>query len=117
MESVVLCCLWTLYADRVRSGSLSKNIEISVTDLRYEMEKYGIRDQIDKSSFASILTLFTKYQLLQVIRKARRGGLPDLSLSVDAVCAGTTGVWQICGKCQPADAGKVEPWRTNGKRS
>ncbi len=50
---------WTLYADRVRSGSLSKNIEISVTDLRYEMEKYGIRDQIDKSSFASILTLFT----------------------------------------------------------
>lgn len=69
MESVVLCCLWTLYADRVRSGSLSKNIEISVTDLRYEMEKYGIRDQIDKSSFASILTLFTKYQLLQVIGK------------------------------------------------
>ena len=48
MESVVLCCLWTLYADRVRSGNLSKNIEISVTDLRYEMEKYGIRDQIDK---------------------------------------------------------------------
>lgn len=46
-----------------------KNIEISVTDLRYEMEKYGIRDQIDKSSFASILTLFTKYQLLQVIGK------------------------------------------------
>ena len=69
MESVVLCCLWTLYADRVRSGSLSKNIEISITDLRYEMEKYGIRDQIDKSSFASILTLFTKYQLLQVIGK------------------------------------------------
>ena len=64
-----LCCLWTLYADRVRSGNLSKNIEISVTDLRYEMEKYGIRDQIDKSSFASILTLFTKYQLLQVIGK------------------------------------------------
>ena len=69
MDSVVLCCLWTLYADRVRSGNLSKNIEISVTDLRYEMEKYGIRDQIDKSSFASILTLFTKYQLLQVIGK------------------------------------------------
>ena len=69
MESVVLCCLWTLYADRVRSGSLSKNIEISITDLRYEMEKYGIRDQIDKSSFSSILTLFTKYQLLQVIGK------------------------------------------------
>ena len=22
-ESVVLCCLWTLYADRIRSGSLS----------------------------------------------------------------------------------------------
>ena len=34
MESVVLCCLWTLYADRVRSGNLSKNIEISVTLLQ-----------------------------------------------------------------------------------
>ncbi len=69
MESVVLCCLWTLYADRVRSGSLSKNIEISITDLRYEMEKYGIRDQIEKSGFASIMALFAKYQLLQVIGK------------------------------------------------
>ena len=107
MESVVLCCLWTLYADRVRSGSLSKNIEISVTDLRYEMEKYGIRDQIDKFCIDSDAV----YQISASAGdwKARRGGLPDLSLSVDAVCAGTTGVWQICGKCQPADAGKVEP--------
>ena len=117
MESVVLCCLWTLYADRVRSGKSFENIEISVTDLRYEMEKYGIRDQIDKSSFASILTLFTKYQLLQVIGKARRGGLPDLSLSVDAVCAGTTGVWQILWKMSTGGCRKSGAVRTNGKRS
>ncbi len=69
MESLVLCCLWTLYADRVRRGSLSKNIEISITDLRFELEKYGIRDQIEKGGFASILALFSRYQLLQVIGK------------------------------------------------
>ena len=40
-ESIVLCCLWTMYADRVRSGSLSQNIQISITELRFELEKYG----------------------------------------------------------------------------
>ena len=68
MESVVLCASGL----SMRTGAFWKSFEkyeISVTDLRYEMEKYGIRDQIDKSSFASILTLFTKYQLLQVIGK------------------------------------------------
>ena len=43
LESVVLCCLWILYTDRVRAGSLSKNIVISMTDLRFELEKYKIK--------------------------------------------------------------------------
>ena len=93
----------------VRSGSLSKNIEISVTDLRYEMEKYGIRDQIDKSSFASILTLFTKYQLLQVIGKlgeedCRICLYPSMQFVLEPQEFG-----KFVEKCQPADAGKVEP--------
>ena len=81
--------------------------------MRWKIRHSG---SIDKSSFASILTLFTKYQLPAGDWKARRGGLPDLSLSVDVVCAGTTGVWQICGKCQPADAGekwsREDEWET-----
>lgn len=65
-ESVVLCCLWTLYADRVRSGSLSQSIVVSLTDLRFELEKYGLKDQIDKSSMGNILALFSKFNLIDV---------------------------------------------------
>lgn len=65
-ESVVLCCLWTLYADRVRSGSLSKSIFISITDLRFELEKYGLKEQIDKTAMGNILTLLSKFNLIDV---------------------------------------------------
>ena len=65
-ESLVLCCLWSLYADRLRSGSLSRTYLISVTDLRFELEKYGIRDQIDKSTMAGILALFSRFNLIDV---------------------------------------------------
>lgn len=65
-ESVVLCCLWTLYADRVRSGSLSKSILISITDLRFELEKYGLKEQIDKTAMGNILTLLSKFNLIDV---------------------------------------------------
>lgn len=74
-ESVVLCCLWTMYAERVRSGSLSRNIMVSVTDLRFELEKYGIKEQFDNKTFMSeILTLFTKFNLVDVHGKM---GEPD----------------------------------------
>lgn len=65
-ESIVLCCLWTLYADRVRSGSLTQSILISLTDLRFELEKYGLKNQIDKSTMVGILNLFTKFNLIDV---------------------------------------------------
>lgn len=65
-ESVVLCCLWTLYADRVRSGSLSKSILISITDLRFELEKYGLKEQTDKTAMGNILTLLSKFNLIDV---------------------------------------------------
>ena len=54
-ESVVLCCLWILYTDRISTVSLTQPAVISITDLRFELEKYGIRDQIDKSAMANIL--------------------------------------------------------------
>ena len=74
-ESIVLCCLWTMYADRVRSGSLSQNIQISITELRFELEKYGIKEQFDNKTFmGDILTLFTKFNLVDVHGKL---GEPD----------------------------------------
>lgn len=68
-ESLVLCCLWTLYADRMRSGNLSRSYLISITDLRFELEKYGVKEQIDKSTMGNILVLFTKFNLIDVSGK------------------------------------------------
>lgn len=65
-ESVVLCCLWTLYADRMRSGNLSRSYLISITDLRFELEKYGVKEQIDKSTMGNILALLSKFHLIDV---------------------------------------------------
>lgn len=66
VESIVLCCLWSLYSDRLSSGSLSKSYLISITDLRFELERYGMRDQIDKSTLQNALTLFTRFNLIDV---------------------------------------------------
>ena len=65
-ESVVLCCLWTLYADRIRTDRLSQSILISIMDLRFEMEKYGIKEQMDKSTMGAILTSLSKFNLIDV---------------------------------------------------
>ena len=76
-ESLVLCCLWTLYSDRLRTGKLQRGVMIQMTDLRMEMEKYGIRDAADKSAMASILNLFARYNLL-----ALRGKIGDENLHI-----------------------------------
>ncbi len=67
MESVTLCCLWTLYADRVRSGNLSKAVLISLVDLSFEMEKYGVKELMEnKKQITDILALFSRFHLLEV---------------------------------------------------
>lgn len=65
-ESMVLCCLWTLYADRLRSGSLAQTIIVSMTDLRFVLEKYGMKEPLDKTTMANILNLLSKYNLIDV---------------------------------------------------
>ena len=65
-ESMVLCCLWTLYADRMRSGSLAQTIIVSMTDLRFALEKYGMKEPLDKTTMANILNLLSKYNLIDV---------------------------------------------------
>lgn len=77
-ESIVLCCLWTLYADRVRSGSLSQSILISVVDLNFELEKYGVKELIDnKKLITDILGLFAKFNLVEI-----KGKLGDVDCQI-----------------------------------
>jgi hypothetical protein len=65
-ESMVLCALWTLYADRLRSGNLSRAIFVSMTDLRFALEKYGLKEPLDKTLMGNILTLLSRYNLIEV---------------------------------------------------
>ncbi len=65
-ESMVLCCLWTLYADRLRSGSLAQTIVVTMTDLRFALEKYGLKEPLDKTTMTNILNLLSKYNLIDV---------------------------------------------------
>lgn len=65
-ESIVLCCLWTLYVDRLRSGSLAQTIVVSMADLRFALEKYGVKEPLDKTTMTNILNLFSKYNLIDV---------------------------------------------------
>lgn len=65
-ESLVLCALWTLYADHIRAGSLARAILVSVVDLKYELEKYGLKKPIDKTLMTQILALFERFNLIDV---------------------------------------------------
>ena len=79
-ETVVLCCLWTVYVDRIRRGNLSKGIVISLLDLKQELEKFGFREDFDgKTLMADILKLFAKYNLVEVSGKL---GEPDCSIKI-----------------------------------
>lgn len=66
VESIILCCLWMLYMDRVGSGSLSQTIWITIIDLKFELEKYQMQEAIDKSTMSNALTLFSKFNLIEV---------------------------------------------------
>ena len=74
VNALVLCCLWTLYVDRLRSGSLAQTITVSITDLGFTLEKYGLKEPLDKTLMANILKLFSRYNLIEVKGKV---GEPD----------------------------------------
>ncbi len=79
-DTVVLCCLWTVYVDRIRRGNLSKGIVITILDLKQELEKFGFREDFDgKTLMNDILKLFAKYNLLEVSGKI---GEPDCSIKI-----------------------------------
>ena len=65
-ESIVLCCLWIIYVDNLKEGNLTRPILTSVTDLRFELEKFSIKDEIGKAVLKRALGLFSRYQLVEV---------------------------------------------------
>ncbi len=64
IESIVLCCLWTLLSDRLHRGSLDKIIKITLSDLNMELEKYDFKKTFDKGPLNEILRLFCKFNLI-----------------------------------------------------
>ena len=64
IESIVLCCLWTLLSDRLHKGSLDKVIKITLQDLNMELEKYDFKKTFDKGPLGEILKLFSKFNLI-----------------------------------------------------
>ena len=64
IESIILCCLWTLLSDRLHRGSLDKVIKITLSDLNIELEKYDYKKPFDKGSLNDILKLFCKFNLI-----------------------------------------------------
>lgn len=65
IESIVLCCLWTLLSDRLHRGSLDKVIKINLSDLNMELEKYDYKKPFDKGPLNDILKLFCKFNLIE----------------------------------------------------
>ncbi len=65
IETTLLCCLWNLYSDRVATGSLKKIIDITIIELKMELEKYGIKEKINgKTLFKEALDTLKFYNLL-----------------------------------------------------
>ncbi len=117
VESIVLCCLWTLYADRVRAGSLSRSITITIVDLNFELEKYGVKNLVDnKKLITDILTMFSKFNLVEI--KGKIGDqdcmiclYPSLAFALDpGEFAGfvETAQKRMLEKDQETDVGEVE---------
>ena len=63
-ETIVLCCLWSLYSEKIRNGSLAKQITVTLADINIELDKYDFKDTIDKGRWIEILGLFSKFNLI-----------------------------------------------------
>ena len=66
-QSIILCCLWTLYMDKIHSGSLSKLITTTFPELNAELEKFDFKGAFDiKSNLKNALQIFNRYNLISV---------------------------------------------------
>lgn len=66
-ETIVLCCLWLLYSDKIVSGGLTRSIIVEKAELDFQLEKFGYKNRIDKNSMKNIMTLFSRFHLAEVI--------------------------------------------------
>ena len=71
-ETIVLCCLWSLYSDKIRSGSLAKQITVNLAEINIELDKYDYKEKIDKGRWSEIFALFAKFNLI-----ARKGAIGE----------------------------------------
>lgn len=66
-DSIVLCILFTIYSDRVRRGSLAESIIISITDLRFQFEKYKVQDRFDKKGdLSESIKKLERYSIIEM---------------------------------------------------
>ena len=80
-ETVILCCLWTIYLDRIRKG-ISRSVIITMLDLRQELEKYNFKDIFDgKTMMKAILRRLSKFNLIEVSGKI---GDPECKIKIFA---------------------------------
>lgn len=63
-ETIVLCCLWSLYMDKIKSGSLAKQITVTLADIHIELDKFDFKENIDKGRWTEMLGLFAKFNLI-----------------------------------------------------
>lgn len=68
-ESVVLCCLWFLYAEKMISGSLTSSVVVEKAQLDMQLNRLGYANRIDKETMGNILKLFAGYNLIDVLGK------------------------------------------------
>lgn len=63
-ETIVLCCLWSLYMDKIKSGSLARQITVTLADIKIELDKFDFKENIEKGRWTEILGLFAKFNLI-----------------------------------------------------
>lgn len=63
-ETIILCCLWSLYADRIKSRSLAKQITVTLAEINIELDKFDFKEHIDKGRWTQILGLFSQFNLI-----------------------------------------------------
>ena len=87
-ETIVLCCLWSLYSEKIRNGSLAKQITVTLAEINIELDKYDYKEKIDKGRWIEIFALFAKFNL--IARKGEIGSndfcvvlFPSLQFALD----------------------------------
>ena len=68
-ESILLCCLWLLYSQRMVDGSSSMSIVVEKAELDSQLEQFGAAGLFDKSAMTKGLEVFARYHLLKIAGK------------------------------------------------